>query len=125
MNTDTAERNRDLILHGLAEFTKGNVDVLRTLLHEDFVEHSPGNPSGRDAFVAFIANSPMATAELDIKRIVVDDEYAVVHYHMVPPGDERGIAVVDIWRVVDGRITEHWDVVQPVPDPAEIPRGMF
>jgi predicted SnoaL-like aldol condensation-catalyzing enzyme len=43
---------------------------------------------------------------------------------MDPPG-EPPVAVIDIWRLDDGQVVEHWDVVQPVPAPAEIPNGMF
>ena len=121
----TAHHNKDLVLRGIAEFATGNVGVLRTLLREDFVEHSPDTPSGRDAFVEFIAAAPVARAKLDLKRVIADDEYVVVHYHMSTPDDERGTAVTDIWRLVNGQITEHWDVVQPVPESARVPNGMF
>jgi predicted SnoaL-like aldol condensation-catalyzing enzyme len=126
MNYDSkAARNRELLIHGYKEFAAGNVEVLRPLLSEDFVEHSPGNPSGRDAFIAFIADSPVARARLDLKRVIADDDYVVMHYHMSTSDDERGVAVVDVWRLVDGQITEHWDVVQPVPEAAQIPHGML
>ncbi|MEV4578138.1 nuclear transport factor 2 family protein [Nonomuraea jabiensis] len=120
-----AERNKEIVLRGFSEFAAGNVEILRDLLREDFVEHSPGNPSGRDAFIEFIASAPVAAAKLDLKRVIAEDDHVMLHYHLVPPGDERGIAVVDIWRMADGQIVEHWDVVQPVPDPGEIPNGMF
>ncbi|MFG6195726.1 nuclear transport factor 2 family protein [Nonomuraea sp. JJY05] len=120
-----AERNKEIALRGFAEFAAGNVEILRGLLREDFVEHSPGNPSGRDAFIEFIASAPVAKAKLDLKRVIAEGDHVVMHYHLLPPGEERGIAVVDIWRMVDGQIVEHWDVVQPVPDPDEIPNGMF
>lgn len=120
-----AERNRELVERGFAEFAAGNIEMLHTLLREDFIEHSPGNPSGRDAAIEFLAASPLATARLELKRVVADDEYVVVHYHMTPPGDERGHAIVDLWRLEDGQITEHWHVVQPVPEPEQIPNGMF
>lgn len=123
--TTVADRNKDLALRGFTEFAAGNVEILRTLLHDDFVEHSPGNPSGRDAFIEFIAASPLADARLDLKRVIADDEYVVMHYHMVTPKDDRGVAVVDIWRFADDQIVEHWDVLQTVPDAAEIPHGMF
>jgi len=115
--------NRDLVLQGFAEFAAGNVEILRTLLHADFVEHSPGNPSGRDAFVEYIATAPVAGAKLDLKRVVAEDDLVVMHYRMVTPTEE--LAVVDIWRLADGQIVEHWDVVQPVPAPTETPHGMF
>ncbi|WP_326637567.1 nuclear transport factor 2 family protein [Nonomuraea fuscirosea] len=124
-DTNETERNRRRVLDGFTEFANGNVDILRTLLREDFIEHSPGNPSGRDAFVGFIAHAPLASARLELKRVIADGPYVVLHYLMALPGDERGTAVVDIWRLEDGLIAEHWDVVQPVPDAAEIPHGMF
>jgi predicted SnoaL-like aldol condensation-catalyzing enzyme len=118
-----AVRNKQLAINGFREFAAGNVDVLRTLLREDFVEHSPGNPSGRDAFIEFIANAPVANATLDLRRVIAEDDLVVMHYRMVTPDGER--AVVDIWRMVDGQIVEHWDVVQAVPDTEEVPNGMF
>jgi predicted SnoaL-like aldol condensation-catalyzing enzyme len=120
-----AEANKELFLTAFARFAAGDHDVLHTVLHEDFIEHSPGNPSGRDAFVEFIKESPVAGARLELKRVIADDDYVVVHYHMVEEEGSRGVAVVDIWRVADGLITEHWDVVQPVPDDARLPHGMF
>ncbi|WP_067833875.1 nuclear transport factor 2 family protein [Nocardia lijiangensis] len=117
--------NKQLVLDGFREFAAGNVEVLRTLLHENFIEHSPGNPSGRGAFIEFIAAAPVAGAHLDLKRVITEEDHVVMHYHMTPEGDERGIAVVDIWRLVDGQIVEHWDVVQPVPEADQIPNGMF
>ncbi|TMR95218.1 nuclear transport factor 2 family protein [Nonomuraea basaltis] len=124
-DTNETERNRKLVLEGFTEFAKGNVDILRTLLREDFIEHSPGNPSGRDAFVDFIVHAPVAGARLELKRVIADGQYVVMHYLMTPSGDERDTAVVDIWRLEEGLIAEHWDVVQPVPDSAEIPNGML
>jgi len=119
--TNPARGNKELFLSAFAQFAAGRPDVLYTMVREDFVEHSPGNPSGRDAFVEFIKASPVAAARLELKRVIADDEYVVAHYHMVEQGGGPGVAVVDIWRFVDGLITEHWDVVQPVPDGA----GMF
>ncbi|GAB2615266.1 nuclear transport factor 2 family protein [Streptomyces capparidis] len=120
-----AELNRKLFLRAFARFAEGNVEALREVLAEDFLDHSPGNPSGRDAFVEFVAASPTAGARLELARVVADDQYVVAHYRMTPAAGEDAVAVVDIWRLEDGLITEHWDVVQPVPEPALTPNGMF
>ncbi|MGK8524257.1 nuclear transport factor 2 family protein [Nocardia asteroides] len=125
-NDDVALRNKELVLWGFTEFAAGNIGVLHTLLHDDFLEHSPGNPSGKDAFIDYIAQAPVAGSKLELARVIADDEYVVVHYRMTAPGgQEPDQAVVDIWRIMDGKIVEHWDVVQPVPEPARIPPGMF
>jgi predicted SnoaL-like aldol condensation-catalyzing enzyme len=117
--------NREVFERSLAEFLAGNVEVLRTVLREDFVTHSPGAPSGRDGFFEFMTSSSLGQARFEVKRIIADDEYMVVHHRMIPPGDEAGVAVVDIWRMEDGLIVEHWDVKQPMPEPSTVPNGMF
>lgn len=124
-DSNLAVRNKELALRGFTEFAAGDIEMLRDLLHDDFIEHSPGNPSGKEAFLEFIAQAPVAGSRLELARVIADDEYVVMHYRMVPPGDVRGMAVADIWRFADGKIVEHWDVVQPVPEPAEVPHGMF
>jgi predicted SnoaL-like aldol condensation-catalyzing enzyme len=45
---------------------------------------------------------------------------------MTLSGDEgRGMAVVDLWRLEDDLVVEHWDVEQPVPEPEHVPNGML
>ncbi|MFB8279115.1 nuclear transport factor 2 family protein [Nocardia colli] len=117
--------NKNLVLNALAAFQQGNLDGFRDLLHEDFIAHAPGTPSGRDAFLDYTANSPIGTAGIEVKRVIADADYVVVHQHLTPRGADRGLAIIDIWRLTDGRITEHWHAAQPVPDDDQIPNGMF
>ncbi|UFS93656.1 nuclear transport factor 2 family protein [Nocardia huaxiensis] len=124
-DTATADRNKALVQRGFAEFAAGNVEVLEELLHDDFLEHSPGNPSGKTAFIEYIANAPVASARLVLARVIADEEYVVVHYRMTPAAEPVEYAVADIWRIADGKIVEHWDVVQPMPEAGEIPHGML
>ena len=125
-SSDQTEKNREIVLRGFQEFAEGNIDVLQRLLRKDFVEHSPDNPSGRDAFIEFIRSGPLPTSRLDLKRVIADDTYVVLHYHLTRTDEEGdGQAVVDIWRLEDGLIVEHWDTVQPVPSADRIPQGMF
>ena len=126
VDTDTAAaRNKELVLNGFQRFAAGDIDVLDSLLHEDFIEHSPGNPSGKQAFIDFIAQAPVARSRLELARVIADDTYVVMHYRMTDREDNRSDAVVDIWRLDQGQIVEHWDVVQPIPDPAQTPHGMM
>jgi predicted SnoaL-like aldol condensation-catalyzing enzyme len=120
-----AHQNRALVLNAFQRFAAGDIGVLKEVLHEDLVEHSPGNPSGRDAFIEYIASSPVANSTLELRRVIADDEYVVVHYRMSSDVSGNDDAVVDMWRIEDGLIVEHWDVVQPVPPIEDIPNGMF
>jgi predicted SnoaL-like aldol condensation-catalyzing enzyme len=63
---------------------------------------------------------------LDIKRVIAEDDLVVTHsnLHLKPPGD-LGMAVADFWRIADGKIVEHWDVVQEVPEKSSNDNTMF
>jgi predicted SnoaL-like aldol condensation-catalyzing enzyme len=106
---------------------------LEEMLHDDFVSHNPkvahdlSSESGRDAFVRFLAGpagAQLLDADIRIHRSGVDGDLVWLHNHLGYPGGS-GVAAVDILRVSDGRVIEHWDVVQPVPDAFPHPHGMF
>ncbi len=64
-------------------------------------------------------------ASFHLKRAIAEDDHVVLHYNLqMFPGDP-GHAVVDIFRVEDGQIVEHWDVIQPVPAESNNDNGMF
>jgi predicted SnoaL-like aldol condensation-catalyzing enzyme len=123
--TETTLTNRQLVTDGFAELANGNLDAVRKLLHEDFIEHSPGKPSGRDAAVRYLRDSGIGESRLELKRVIADDDVVALHYHVIPPGDDRGVATAAIFRVENGLVVEHWDVTQPVPPAGETPNGMF
>jgi len=107
-------------------FRDGDVDAVAQLIHEDFVQHSPDAPSGRDAYVDHLKHAAFLGGSSAVKRIIADGDYVAVHHNMTLPGDTgAGLAVVDLWRVADGKLVEHWDVEQPVPEPSRVPNGMF
>jgi predicted SnoaL-like aldol condensation-catalyzing enzyme len=64
----------------------------------------------------------------EVKRVVWGDaDLVAVHFHFKREAGTRGQAIIDILRVQDGYIVEHWDVVQDVPDPTTCKNqnGMF
>ncbi|MDE2561443.1 MAG: nuclear transport factor 2 family protein [Sphingomonadales bacterium] len=93
----------------------------------DYVQHSSLAEPTVDALKAFLdqvrAESPHA--KQTIHRAMVDGDQVAVHVHVERfPGDP-GLAVVDWFRVADGMIVEHWDVIQDVPAKPINPMGMF
>ena len=115
-----------------ARFGAGDLDGGLELLHPEFVSHNPRVPhdpattTGLQAFADFF-RSPAAKALVeagsDVRRIVADDPLVAVHNRIaLPSGD---VAAVDIFRIQDGLVAEHWDVVQPVPEQSGNPHGMF
>jgi predicted SnoaL-like aldol condensation-catalyzing enzyme len=82
----------------------------------DIRQHNPNIADGRDAAIAFLA--PRAGAwRSQIVNVIAQGPFAVVQQHAFSgPDDHLGRALVDIYKVKDGQIVEHWDVSQPVPE---------
>ncbi len=93
----------------------------------EYKQHNPLAPDGPEAFVSFIgvflAQAPQISFEL--KRVIAEDDLVVLHYHLKMSPDDLGQAVVDIFRVEDERIVEHWDVLQAVPTESANTNRMF
>jgi len=92
-----------------------------------YIQHNPlakDGPEGFKAFLEFLrAKYPQSHSE--IKQVFADGDYVILHVHTVREPGTRGNAIVDIFRLENGKIVEHWDVVQPIPDQAANPNGMF
>jgi predicted SnoaL-like aldol condensation-catalyzing enzyme/acetyl esterase/lipase len=100
--------------------------AFETYVAPGYVQHNPGIADGRDAAVAALA--PMfaeAGREFRIKRILVDSDMAVIHVHAIPNPGARGASVFDMYRLQDGKIVEHWDVIQPLPEISANDHPMF
>ena len=92
-----------------------------------YIQHNPGAPDGIEGFKAFIAQrkEKFPNAKSEIKRTFAEGDYVILHVHGRPRPGERGVAIVDIFRLENGKIVEHWDVVQPIPEKAANTNGMF
>ena len=64
-------------------------------------------------------------ARSEIKRAFVDGDYVILHSHARLSDEDRGTAVIDIFRVEDGRVVEHWDVLQAIPAESRNDNTMF
>lgn len=94
---------------------------------ENYKQHNPEAPDGAEGFVGAISGLFEAFPDfsIDLKRVIVEDDLAVFHFHRKLTKDELGAAVVDIFRVSNGKIVEHWDVVQNVPEKPANDNTMF
>ena len=92
-----------------------------------YTQHNPTAPDGAEIFPALIAGlfAQAPEASFHLKRAIAENDLVVLHYNLKMFPDDLGQAVVDIFRVEDGRIVEHWDVLQPVPAESVNDNGMF
>ncbi len=114
----------DMFAHVLNPMDSGAVE---RFIAPGYVQHSQLAPPGRDALKAFLdmirAQTPDAVH--DVKRAFVDGDHVTVHYHVRRHPGDLGWAVIDIFRVADGLIAEHWDVMQDVVEGGPNPNSPF
>jgi len=92
-----------------------------------YTQHNPLAADGREGFKGFITflKDKFPNNRSEIKRIFADGDYVIVHVHAVREPGTRGNAIVDIFKLENGKVVEHWDVVQPIPETAQNNNGMF
>ncbi len=92
-----------------------------------YTQHNPAaadGPEGLKAFIQFLRDK-FPNSRSEIKRVFADGEYVIVHVHSIREPGSRGRAIIDIFKLENGKIVEHWDVAQDIPEKAANPNGMF
>jgi predicted SnoaL-like aldol condensation-catalyzing enzyme len=122
------ERNRALVLSfSETVFNKHDLSTANTVLAQNYIQHNPRVPNGSAAFIAFFTElfKQQPEAHSTIARSATDGELVYVHTHSTKDPQDRGLAILNIYRVVHDKIVEHWDVIQPVPEKSANDNTMF
>jgi predicted SnoaL-like aldol condensation-catalyzing enzyme len=122
------EANRRLVLEVYEQVLKPlDSSRVENFFASDYIQHNPMARTGAAGLKSFLdwARSASPNAEHRVKRVFVDGDHVIAHVHVIINPGERGNAVIDIFRIENGRIAEHWDAAQPVPEQAAHDNGMF
>jgi predicted SnoaL-like aldol condensation-catalyzing enzyme len=90
-------------------------------------QHNPSVADGPEGFRGLLEflKEKFPNGHSEIKQVFADGDYVILHVHSVREPGTRGSAIVDIFKLEDGKIVEHWDVIQPIPEQAANANGMF
>lgn len=122
------ERNKETVIAFYkAAINDKDFETASAYLGDKYIQHNPlaaDGPEGLKAFLDF-AKENMSEFKVEIKQAFADGDYVILHVHAKRNAEDRGSAVMDIFRLENGKVVEHWDVIQPIPESSANDNTMF
>jgi predicted SnoaL-like aldol condensation-catalyzing enzyme len=122
------EANKKAVLEFYeARLNKKDFEAAAKYFGPKYIQHNPGAPDGIEGFKTFVnfLKEKFPQSHSEIKKVFADGDHVILHVHAVREPGTRGRAIVDIFRLENGKIVEHWDVAQDIPDKMPHNNGMF
>lgn len=108
---DRPHRNKALVLDAMTSlFQRHDASAVERLYADDYIQHNPNIPQGRAALRVLVENLA-SSVYYEPGLIIADGDLVAIHGRIRGWADEPQV-VVDIFRVQDGKLAEHWDVLQ-------------
>jgi predicted SnoaL-like aldol condensation-catalyzing enzyme len=111
VSDDCPHRNKALVLEAMTSlFQRHDTSVVERLYRPDYVQHNPDIPQGRDALQALVAELPK-DVYYEPGIMVAEGDFVAIHGR-IRGWAEKPQVVIDLFRIEDGKLAEHWDVLQ-------------
>ncbi|PSL17279.1 nuclear transport factor 2 family protein [Shimia abyssi] len=110
-----------------AAFADHDHEAARALVSADYIQHNPAIPTGADGLVNVIPLVAQSGMTATTHRVITEGNMVVLHnsYANADAFGASSLAAFDIFRVEDGKVVEHWDNLQPIPETTVSGRGML
>ncbi|WBV60962.1 ester cyclase [Chryseobacterium camelliae] len=124
---EQAQKNKEIVLKFYQEmFGDKDISAVDRYVTKDYVQHNPTVADGADAFKKAASNWFQGTekTKVDVQHVAAEGDLVFIH---IKNTNEDGSlkSTMDIFRIQDGKIAEHWDVNENVPQNSANPHPMF
>jgi len=121
----TPEQNKQIVLKAFdALFNRKDFEGARRFWSPDYIQHNPLVSDGPQALFDFVRALPASTS-FESQLAIAEGDYVMVHGRYSDNGYPANWVVVDILRLEDGLMVEHWDVIQDEAKSSASGRPMF
>jgi len=124
MSQTTQEKNKALVLEAFDTlFNKRDYAAAEKYWSPDYIQHSAHIEPGRDGLFNLIRSAP-DTLRYENQLIIAEGDYVILHGRFSGNGRPVAWIAADIVRIENGRLAEHWDVLQDEASKAESKSGL-
>jgi predicted SnoaL-like aldol condensation-catalyzing enzyme len=125
---DQLARNKKLVLD-FYQTIIGNKDYqgARRYMGAQYRQHAPYATDGHEGVAEWVRKFKESCPQhhYEVKKVIAEGDLVVLHLHGMSGLHPFGESVIDIFRIENGKVVEHWDVIQPIPETADNANTMF
>jgi predicted SnoaL-like aldol condensation-catalyzing enzyme len=102
-------------------------EAMQRCIGPTYTQHNPEIADGRDGLAAFIRELTTQFPDFTVKviRSMAEGDLVAAHVYATRAPGDRGVVSMDMFRLENGRLVEHWDVIQEIPETAANSNGML